>query len=454
VKATFEDVGNLALKNIEQPIQAFRVGREPADWEVAAVSAAQSSVSASVPSHVPLTLPDRPSIAVLPFQNMSGDPEQEYFADGMVEDITTALSRSKRLFVIARNSSSTYKGKAVDIKQVGRELGVRYVLEGSVRKAGNRVRITGQLIDAESRRHLWADRFESALDDIFDLQDRITESVVGAIAPKLEQSEFERANRKPTANLTAYDYYLRGHSKFQQFKRETLVEALPLFKKAIELDPEFALPYATAAGWHCFWIASGWSEDRAREVQVALPLARKAIDLDKDDAFVLSQSAWTLAYLGNELDDAIGYLKRATSADPNSALAWRFQGLVSVLLGRHDDAIEYFQRTLRLDPLDPQTFTTYSGLTWAHFLSGHYEEASLWGEASLHENPHFLGCLRVSIACHALSGRIAAAKASWARAFQINPTQRISNIRDQFPLRRDEDVARLAEGLRLAGMPE
>jgi tetratricopeptide (TPR) repeat protein len=323
-----------------------------------------------------------------------------------------------------------------------------------VRRAGNRVRITGQLIDAESRTHLWADRFESALDDIFDLQDRITESVVGAIAPKLEQSEFERANRKPTASLTAYDYYLRGLFQLEQFKKESLVAALPLFKKAIELDPGFALPYALAAGWHCFWIASGWSEDRAKEIQAALLLARKAIDLDKDDANVLSPAAWTLAFLGNELDDAIDYLKRATDADSNSARAWRFRGLVSVLLGSHDDAIGYFQRTLRLDPRDPETFTTHSGLMWAHFLSGRYEEASLWGEASLRANPHFLGALRVSTACHALSGRIEAARASWARAFQIDPTQRISNIRDQFPLRRDEDVARLAEGLRLAGMPE
>ena len=197
-----------------------------------------------------LPLPDKPSLAVLPFTNLSSDPEQEYFAEGMVEDITTALSRSKRLFVIARNSSFTYSGKAIDIKQVGSELGVRYVLEGSVRKAGKRVRITGQLIDVASGIHLWADRFDGELEDIFDLQDRITGKVVNAIFPKLRKSEIERASRKPTANLTAYDYYLRGSSIMSKRNSETFVDALPLLKKAIECDPEFASAYAAAAAWY------------------------------------------------------------------------------------------------------------------------------------------------------------------------------------------------------------
>jgi TolB-like protein len=225
----FTDLGSQTVKNIEEPIRAYEVR-------------VQGEVAPSGKKE-PLALPDKPSIAVLPFQNMSGDPEQEYFADGMVEEIITALSRFKSLFVIARNSSFTYKGKAVDIKQVGRELGVRYVLEGSVRKHGARIRITGQLIDATSGGHLWAEKFDGALDDVFDLQDKVSSSVVGAIFPRLQLSEFERAKQKPTENLTAYDYHLRGLSKMYQFKKETLEEALLLFHKAIETDPEFASPY-------------------------------------------------------------------------------------------------------------------------------------------------------------------------------------------------------------------
>jgi adenylate cyclase len=440
---TFVDLGMQSLKNIE-PIRAYAIS-----------AAAASPRPVSFPdASKPLALPDRPSIAVLPFQNMSGDPEQEYFADGMVEDITTALSRVKLLFVIARTSSFTYKGKAVDIKQVGRELGVRYVLEGSVRKAGNRIRITGQLIDAESGIHLWADRFDGEFEDIFDLQDKITESVVGAIAPKLQQSEFERANRKPTANLTAYDYYLRGFSKLNQLKKAPIVEALPLLEKAIELDPGLALAYAASAGCYVFRAASGWSDDRATEVSTALRFARKAIELNQDDAVVLSQAGWTLAFLGNEMDEAIDYLKRATSADSNSALAWRLRGLTSMHLGNHDEAIEHFQRTMRLNPLDPQNFTTYSGLAWAYLLSGRTADALQWAEAALRENGEFLQSLRVLAVSHALSGNIEAAQAVYAKAMQIDPSQRVSNIRKYIPVRRDEDFARLVEGFRLAGMPE
>ena len=231
----FTDLGAQQVKNVDEPVRAFALVPEGA------------AVITTFTTSVPLPLPDKPSIAVLLFQNMSGDPEQEYFADGMAEDIITGLSRSKALFVIARNSSFTYKGKAVDIKQVGRELGVRYVLEGSVRKSGNRVRITGQLIDATAGTHLWADRFDSQLEDIFDLQDQVTGSVIGAIYPQLERAEIERAQRKPTESLKAYDYYLRALAKFYKYTSETRMEALKLTKIANDLDPEFALGYALAA---------------------------------------------------------------------------------------------------------------------------------------------------------------------------------------------------------------
>ena len=243
-----------------------------------------------------LALPDKPSIAVLPFTNMSGDPEQEYFADGMVDDIITALSHFKALFVIARNSSFTYKGRAVDVKQVGRELGVRYVLEGSVRKAANRVRITGQLVDTATGAHLWAERFDGGLGDIFDLQDQVTESVVGAIAPAVEKAEIERAKRKPTESLDAYALYLRGLARFYQFgNRQANDEALRLFNSAIELDPDFASAYGRAASCYVCAKANGWISDTANEIAEVTRLAQRAVELGKDDAIALAASGWALA---------------------------------------------------------------------------------------------------------------------------------------------------------------
>src|SRR6266568_3835742 len=279
VDVPFEDAGEQSLKNIARPVRAYRV------W----ISGAESRVRPA------LALPDKPSIAVLPFHNMSGDPEQEYFADGIVEDIITALSRFKSLFVIARNSSFTYKGRAVDVKQVGRELGVRYILEGSVRKAANRVRITGQLIDSATNAHLWADRFDGALEDIFDLQDQVTASVVGAIGPQLEQAEIERAKRKPTESLDAYDYFLRSMAGVHQFTRDANNDALRLFNKAIELDPEFAAAYGAAARCYAQRIANGWMVDRAREIAEADRLARRGAQLGKDDAVALCGAGLGLA---------------------------------------------------------------------------------------------------------------------------------------------------------------
>ena len=278
VMVEFADLGERSLKNIARPVRAYAVmNNEPSPK-------LQSDDIASYSPHrkVSLALPDGPSIAVLPFQNMSGDPEQEYFADGMVEDIITALSRFKLLFVIARNSSFTYKGKTVDIRQVGRELGVRYVLEGSVRKAGNKVRITGQLIDAATGVHLWADHFDGGLEDIFDLQDQITANVVGAIAPRLQQVEIERSKHKPTESLDAYDYYLRGIALYAKYTKETTDEALRLLSNAIELDPDFASAYAAAARCYSVRKGFGWMVDPVQEIAEANRLARIAVKLGAD----------------------------------------------------------------------------------------------------------------------------------------------------------------------------
>jgi TolB-like protein len=265
----FEDIGEQQLKNIARLVRVYRVRLNGTNTKP------------------PPPLPDKPSIAVLPFQNMSGDPEQEYFADGMVEEIITALSRFRNLFVIARNSSFTFKGRAVNVKQVGRELGVRYVLEGGVRKVVSRVRITAQLIDAASGAQLWSDRFDGGLEDIFDLQDRVTASVVGAIAPKLEQVEIDRARRKPTENLDAYDYYLRGIAIVHQWTREATDGALRLFYRAIELDPDFASPHGLAAWCYIRRRNSGWMTERLQDMAEAERLAQRAVELGKDDAIAL-----------------------------------------------------------------------------------------------------------------------------------------------------------------------
>ena len=288
----FEDRSEQQLKNISKPVRAYAV-------RAGAYSALIDRLSAAPPP------PDKPSIAVLPFENMSGDPEQDYFADGMVDDIITALSHFKALFVIARNSSFTYKGRAVDVKQVGRELGVRYVLEGSVRKSANRVRITGQLVDTATRAHLWADRIDGGLGDIFDLQDQVTESVVGAIAPAMEKAEIERAKRKPTESLDAYDRYLRGLAKLYQFaSRQALDEALRLFNSAIELDPDFASAYGRAAFCYAHARTNGWTSNTANEIAEVMRLAQRAVELGKDDAIALAASGWALAMLSTISEQA------------------------------------------------------------------------------------------------------------------------------------------------------
>ena len=402
---------------------------------------------------MPLALPDKPSIAVLPFQNMSGDPEQDYFADGMVEDIITGLSRSKSLFVIARNSSFTYKGKAVDIKQVGRELGVRYVLEGSVRKAGNRVRITGQLVDAATGNHIWADRYDSTLEDIFDLQDRVTMSVIGAIAPQLERAEIARAQRKPTESLQAYDYYLRELANNYRYTREANIEALKLTQTANNLDPDFAAPFALGADCLAQRWGFGWSS-AAEDVTEARRLAKRALELDKDDPRVLALAGETLGLFAGELDEGAALLARAISLDPNLAVARIWNGYVQLWLGDEDAAIEQFQIGLRLSPLDPRIFMAQNGMAIAHFLAGRYEDGSLWAKNAVQQNPDYVGAHRTLMACHAMAGRVEEARQAWAVARQIDPTQSISIVMNRLRFRRWRDVQRYKDAYRIAGMPE
>jgi TolB-like protein len=411
-----------------------------------------SSESREPPSA--LVLPDKPSIAVLPFHNLSGDPEQEYFADGVVEDIIVALSRMRWLFVIARNSSFTYKGRAVDVKQVGRELGVRYVLEGSVRKTGNKVRITGQLIDATTGTNLWAERFEGTLDDMFELQDQIAQSVVGAIAPQLERAEIERAKRKPTESLDAYDFYLRGTAKLHSGTRESIEAALPLFCKAIELDPEFASAYGMAAWCHFWRKVNGWMTDRPKEIAEGTRLARLAVQLGRDDAVALTRGGHSLAHLAGDLDGGIALLDRAVLLNPNLAPAWFLGGFLRALHGETDAAIEHLARAARLSPLDPEMFRMQAGMALAHFFAGRIDAASAWAEKAVGNLPSFLAAVALAGASHALAGRTDKAKFAMQRLRTLDPSLRVSNLKDWLPIHRPEDLVRFADGLRMAGLPE
>jgi TolB-like protein len=400
------------------------------------------------------SLPDKPSIAVLPFANLSGDHEQDYFTDGIVEDIITGLSRIGWLFVIARNSSFTYKGHAVDVKQVGRELGVRYILEGSVRKAESRVRIVAQLIDASTGAHLTAERFDGTLQDIFELQDEVTTSVIGAISPKLETAEIARAKRKPTESLDAYDHYLRGMAAVYQWTNPSHDEALHLFKRAIELDPDFATAYGVAARCYSWRASEGRVADKAREAQEAGRLARRAVELGKDDAVALHMAGHAIARVVGDVVTGASLIDRALLLNPNLASAWLSSGWVRVWLGEADQALERFARAMRFSPVDPQLFNMQAGTAAAHFMVGRDEDALSWVEKALADQPAFGPALRVAAASYALRGRPAEAQRMLTRVRQADPGVRLSNVQDRVVWRRPADLARLVAGLRQAGLPE
>ena len=400
-------------------------------------------------------LPDKPSIAVLPFQNMSGDPEQDYFADGVVEEIITALSRFRNLFVIARNSSFAYKGRTADIKAVSRELGVRYVLEGSVRKTANRVRVTGQLIDAATGAHLWADRFDGTLEDIFELQDQVTSRAVGAIAPTLEQAEVERIRRKPTESLDAYDCYLRGIAVSSQVTRAATEAALDLFRRAIARDEYFAAPFARAAQLYVLRKANGWMVDRAAEIVEAMHMARRAVELGRDDAAALSNGGYALAYVGGDVEAGATFVDAALALNANLANAWGASGWVKTCLGEYDTGIAHAAVAMRLSPLDPRLFAWQFSTALAHLLAARYQEAAAWAARTLHHHPNYMAPLRVAASSHALAGQLDMAHAAIRRIRELDPALRLSTLDEVLPpIQRAGDRALYVDGLRRAGLPE
>jgi adenylate cyclase len=396
VESTLEEMGSQSLKNIAEPMRVWSIRK----------SSVSPLIIPAYPSsgHTALSSLDGPSIAVLPFQNMSGDPDQDYFADGMVDEITTALSRFKSLFVIARNSSFTYKGKVVDIKQVGRELGVRYVLEGSVRKASDKVRIIGQLVDATTGMQLWADRFEGDVSDIFALQDRMTESVVSAIAPKMFQTEIDLAGRRPS-NLSAYDLCLRAFPHLYSWTRGGSAEALRLVSRALELNPRYGLAARLAGGCHLLNVGQGWTAHPKSEIAEGLRLLRLALSIDGNDVDALGMLGRATASLSGDLDIAREMVDRAVALNPNAAIAWEQRGWTYQIAGQPEEAIRSFERAIRLSPFDPWLFSTLAGMGTTFIGLGRFDEAVVVAKKALQKNQTYGAAFRCLAAALAHLGR-------------------------------------------------
>jgi TolB-like protein len=448
VDFSFEDMGEQQVKNIARPVRVHRI-----------VLADELGVPpVNPPDRTPpplLPLPQKPSIAVLPFENMSGDREQEYFADGVVEDIITALSRLAWLFVIARNSSFTYKGKSVDMKQVGRELGVRYLLEGSVRKAGSRVRITGQLIDTTTGAHVWADRIDGELEDIFELQDQVTSKVVGAIEPKLRLSEIARAARKPTDRLDAYDLFLHALAEGHKMTLEGNRQAIRLLQRALAIDPLYA-PAAGLAGWsYSIQRVQGWSPLTDVEITEGIRLAKQAIETGQDDPDALWMAGITLWLLAGEFATAASVIDRALALNSNSAQAYMASGWVQSILNRPHPAIESLHRALRLSPLDPLGYMFKAALAFAHTVAGRYEEAMEWADQSLREQERFVPSIRYRAALCGHLGRVEEGREWLRRLLDVRPGLTVAMyMREASTYQPPEIRAIFADGFRRIGLPE
>jgi len=438
--AKFVDLGLQQVKNIQEPIRAYQV------------DVLSETREARVPEiESPPPLPDKLSIAVLPFENMSEDPEQQYFADGMVEEIITALSRFKWLFVIARNSSFTFKGQAVDIKEVGRRLGVRYVLEGSVRKASGKVRITGQLIDAVTGAHIWADRFERDLTDVFALQDELTVAVISAIQPKLFQKEITMATRRRPENLTAYDCYLRAMQQFYLTTREGMAEAIRLAHRALQLDPQFGFVAALAGVCHLQRVLFGHAVDPQFDGKEAVRLFRLALSIDDGDPETLALAALTSAFMIGDSESEIEMADRAVAPNPNSFAAWNCRGQVYRIAGLPEEALRSWERAIRMSPVDPRLHLTFGGMGYAFIELRRFDEAIVAGKRALRQNPSYATAYRCLAAALAHLGRDAEAREATARMLELDPAATISVLIARGGY---SNAKLLIEGLRKAGLPE
>jgi adenylate cyclase len=441
LSVAFTDMGLQQVKNIEDPIRAY-AARELAE-AIRSAAVAEDSLR-------PLPLPDKPSIAVLPFQNMSGDNEQEYFADGMVEEIITALSRFKSLFVIARNSSFTYKGRAVDIKQVGRELGVRYVLEGSVRKSGGRVRITGQLIEASTGAHLWADKFDRALEEVFDLQDAIAEQVVSILVPTLRKAEIARLERKRPDNLDAYDSLLRAQDLLRKETPSDIPEAISYLELAIKLVPNYALAHALVALCYARLYVAGANVDLEEDRRKALHFAHRGVELGGDDPETLAHASFALGNFGDG-EAALFCAERSTSLNPNLAAGWFMVGSINLYAGEYEKALECQARALRLIPIGSNRSGVLASTSMAYLLSNRYEEAYLCAERAYQENPNSPFVHRALAMSAAMVGKRARAHMAFQR---FAPAYSRFLERTKSFMVDNKDFEKIVEAMRLASMPE
>jgi TolB-like protein/cytochrome c-type biogenesis protein CcmH/NrfG len=434
----YEALGEQAVKNIAEPVRVYRVQM---------TSRAVVSTPSTEPSST-LPLPDKPSIAVLPFTNLSGDPEQEYFSDGITDDLITDLSKLSGLFVIARNSVFTYKGKAVEMAEVSRKLGVRYVVEGSVRKAGNLVRINAQLVDATTGGHLWAERYDRELQDIFALQDEVTQKIVFALKIQLTPEEQVRFRQAPTNNLEAYDYFLRGQAYLWRFTRGANVQARQLFEHAIELDPQYAAAYAVLSWAHLQGWFLQWSQDPQTLAQ-AFALAQQAAVLD--DSLPLAHSLLGIAYLyQKQHEQAIAEGERAVTLDPNSADGYMWLGVIFNLAGRPEEAIGLVEKALRLNPHDP--FFYLFNLGHAYRLTYRYEGAITAFKRVLSRNPNFLAAHAQLLAAYSESGQEAEARAKAAEVLWLSPNFSLEVLGQRLPFKDQAESERLLAALRKGGL--
>jgi adenylate cyclase len=432
----FEERGEQQVKNIARPVRVYALA------------------GAGTQQHPrPLPLPDKPSIAVLPFTNMSGDPEQGYFADGIAEDLLTALSRVRWLFVIARNSSFAFKGRSADVKEIGERLGVRYVLEGSTRRSGARVRVTAQLVDALTGAHLWAERYDRDLTDIFELQDDITQHVVSAIEPSIRLAEITRARTKRPEDLTAYDLYLRALPEFHLFSERGFRSAERLLRRALEHDPEYAEAWAALADSLARLVLGGWAEDWDLTAQEACRCAEKAVASDPENGTVLASAAQTLVMMGGRFEEAVGLAARALELHPASATVRTHVGWVYVLVGNHPAALEHFEAARRMSPLDPRGYLILNGIAASHFFARRFDETEQWTARALEKWPSHPVVLRYRAAALSHLGRTEEASKTVSELLRVQPNASITRLR-RHAYGKQAMTELLVDGLRVAGLPE
>jgi adenylate cyclase len=442
VEAGFQDLGEQEVKNIPEPVQVYRVSLEGGDGP--------QSADASPPEPA-LKVPDKPSIAVLPFDNMSGDPEQDYFADGIVEDIITELSREPDIFVIARNSSFAYKGRSSDIRQVARELGVRYVLEGSVRKAGNRIRLNAQLIDAKTGHHVWAERYDRTLEDVFAVQDELANTIQNTLLQKVRESDIDSALRRAPKDMNAYDHMWRAFGMLLRFNRANNEEAMREAEAALDLDPGYARAHMVLAWAYLYTVWSAWTDDVEQAIELGYEAAQKAIAADRNDF-------WGHAALGfaelclHRHERALSALDRAIALNPNSADVRTMRGMVLNFLGRPDEGLKDIELAIRHNPHHPDWYLI--GIGRAYYMLGRYEEAIPHIERLVAATPELAVGRLLLVAVYVGSGRLDAARAEVSAYLKISPGLTIGQVRMIVPFQKEEDLDRYCDLLRQAGLPE